>query len=183
MYSCRWRWNGIRMVHCHHYINWGPFPFSFSLSPPSLQISPDSSSGRRAPPCLTLPSSWMASSTSPPALPRRRWTGAEETVSVKAVLCKNPQQGQSIHQSICKQFKLRVCQRSTPVKRWAINQCQSVSCQTANRLIRTPNSPVKTINESVFQMRSASPLWEYLSDWEMFSDDPAVNAQRKYRVN
>ncbi len=92
----------------------------------------------------------------------------------------NPRQGQSIHQTICKQFKLCVCQRSTPVKHWSINQCQSVSCQTANRLICTPNSPVKTINECVFQMYSASALWEYLSDRSMFLDGPAANARRKY---
>lgn len=44
----------------------------------------------------------------------------------------NSWQGQSIHQSICKQFTLRFCQRSTPVMGLSINQCQSVSCQTAN---------------------------------------------------
>lgn len=165
-----------------------PFPCSSTVSPPSLQISPDWSSGRTTPPCPSLPSSWMASSTSPPAHPRRRWTAVEEMVSVKCHFAKkkkkkNTRQGQSIHQSICKQFKLRVCQRSTPVKRWSINQCQSVSCQTANRLIRTPNSPVKTINESVFLMRSASALWGYLSDGSLSFNDRAVNAPRKYGVN
>ena len=162
-----------------------PFPCSSAVSPPSLQISPDWSSGQTTPPRPSLPSSWMASSTSPPAHPRWRWTAVEEMVSVKCHFTKKKptQQGQSIHQSICKQFKLHVCQRSTPVKRWSINQCQSVSCQTANRLIRTPNSPVKTINESVFQMRSASALWGYLSDGSLCFDDPAVNAPRKYGVN
>lgn len=61
------------------------------------------------------------------------------------------------NQSICTQFKLHVCQRSPPVKPRSINQCQSVNCQTANRLIRTPNTQVKTINESVFPTCSARP--------------------------
>lgn len=65
-----------------------PFPCSSTVSPPSLQISPDWSSGRTTPPCPSLPSSWMASSTSPPAHPRRRWTAVEEMVSVKCHFAK-----------------------------------------------------------------------------------------------
>lgn len=35
---------------------------------------------------MRSPSLWMASSTSPPALESRRWTAAEETVSVNAIV-------------------------------------------------------------------------------------------------
>lgn len=91
-------------------------------------------------------------------------------------------QVQSIHQSVCKQYKLQVCQRSSPVKRWSINQCQSVSCQAANHWIRTASSPVETINKSVFQMGSASVLWEVLSDTSML-DESSVNAVRIHGAN
>lgn len=40
-------------------------------------------------------------------------------------------QGQSIHQSICKQFTPCFCQKSAPVTGLSINQCQPVACQTA----------------------------------------------------
>lgn len=50
------------------------------------QISPDWISGRRTPSCLMPLSSWMASSTSPPARPRPPWTAAEKTVSADGKL-------------------------------------------------------------------------------------------------
>lgn len=119
----------------------------------------------------------MASSTSAPALARRLWTANAETVSLHAVFATHPylplRQGQSIHQSICKQFTPRVCQRSTPVRPRSINQCQSVTCQTANRLICSPNRPVKTINASVFQMRTA-PRRILVKQKHVFLEEPSV---------
>lgn len=188
-HSCRWRWNGDRSVseglewctatitffgenHFRAHLPCLPLLVDF----PRLEMWSEN-------PSLSDVSLFMdgflyiSSGPAKTTLDRRGRDGG----------CKcrfaNPRQGQSIHQSISKQFELRVCQRSTLVKRWSINQCQSVSCQTANRLIRTPNSPVKTINESVFQMCSALVLWEYLSDRSMFLEDPAVICQRKYGLN
>ena len=182
----RFKWR-IRSVHCQHYTHWkkaislliscvSPFLADF----PRLEQWTDNTSPSES--SLFMDGFlYISSGPSKMTLDRR---GRDGECKMPLHTKKKPtQQGQSIHQSICKQFKLHVCQRSTPVKRWSINQCQSVSCQTANRLIRTPNSPVKTINESVFQMRSASALWGYLSDGSLCFDDPAVNAPRKYGVN
>lgn len=82
----------------------------------------------------------------------------------------------AIHQSICKQSTLHVCQRSTPVMGWSINQCQSVSCQTANPYSKQSSQNYQWICLSWF-------LWEYLSDRRKFLDYPAVNTLHKQRVN
>lgn len=92
---------------------------------------------------------YVSSASAKATLDRRGRDGKRE-----CRFAKFSQKGQSHGESISKQFKLRVCQRSPPVKHWSINQCQSVSRQTASRLIRTTNSPVKGINGSVFQKHS-----------------------------
>lgn len=94
----------------------------------------------------------------------------------------NHWQVQSIHQSICKQYKLHVCQRSPPVKRWSINQCQSVSCQTANRVIRTASSHSHNDQWICLSNEFFLVLWEVLSDTSML-DESSVNALRKHGAN
>lgn len=74
------------------------------------------------------------------------------------------------------------CQRSNSVKHRSINQSHSVSCQTANRWIRKPNSPVKKIKGSVFQMGSAALPWELLSGGRL-ADDPVLNGSWECRLN
>lgn len=105
-----------------------------------LQISPGWITGRRMPPSPTSPPSWTASSTSP-ARPRPRRTAAAETVSRPT---------KSISRNVCKWFKLRVHQRSDPVKHRSINHCQPVSCRSAHRLIRTPKRSMHPSIRGVF---------------------------------
>lgn len=106
-----------------------------------LQLSPEWTTGWRTPPSPTAPSSWTASSSSPPGRPRPRRTAAAETVSRRPKL---------IPRNVCEWLKMRVRQRSDPVKRRSINHCQLVSCRSADRLIRTPKRSMDPSFRGVF---------------------------------